>query len=78
VIKGRRLRWLGHLFRTEESYPYRKLMFFKPEGIRRVGRLSIRWLDSAESNLQNLWIRRWKEELLVRIQWKNVIKEVEA
>jgi hypothetical protein len=78
VIKGKRLRWLGYLFRTAEPYSCRKLTSSKPEGIRGVGRPSIRWLDSVESDLQNLEIRRWNKKSPDRIQWKNTTKEVEA
>jgi len=48
VIKIGRLRWLGHIFRKQELNPYRKLTVIKPEGTRRVGKLKLRWLESAE------------------------------
>jgi len=32
VIKIRRLRWLGHVFRMQELDPCRKLTLLKPEG----------------------------------------------
>jgi hypothetical protein len=38
VVKIGRLRWLGHLFRMQELDPRRKLIRFKPEGTRRVGK----------------------------------------
>jgi hypothetical protein len=78
LINGRRMMWLGYLFSSEESYPCRKLMFTKPEGIRRVGRLSVRWLDSVESDLRDLGVRRWKESLWIGSNGKNIIKEAET
>jgi hypothetical protein len=36
-IKGRRIRWLGLLFRTNENHPCRKLTFTTLHGHRRVG-----------------------------------------
>jgi hypothetical protein len=36
-IKARRVRWLGHLFRTNENHPCRKLTFTTLHGTRRVG-----------------------------------------
>ena len=50
VIKTGRFRWLGHLFRMQELDPHRKLTVLKPEGIRRVGRPKLRWLQSAKEN----------------------------
>jgi hypothetical protein len=51
VIKVRRLKWLGHLFRMQKQNPCRKLTLHKPEGTRRVGRPAVRWLDSVEADL---------------------------
>jgi hypothetical protein len=36
-VKSKRIRWLGHLFRTEEQYPCRKLTFTKPYSTRKIG-----------------------------------------
>ena len=42
VVKIRRLRWLGQLFRMQELDPCRKLTLLKPEGTRRVGKPQLR------------------------------------
>jgi len=34
-VKARRLRWLGHIFQTNETQSHRKWTFSKPEGPRR-------------------------------------------
>jgi hypothetical protein len=34
MVKAARLRWLGHLYRTEELNPCKKLTFSKPTGTR--------------------------------------------
>jgi hypothetical protein len=36
-IKDTRVRWLGHLFRTDELYLCRKVTFINPDGTREVG-----------------------------------------
>jgi hypothetical protein len=51
VIKAGRLRWLGHLYRANETDPCRKVTFTKIEGRRKKGRPPVRWLDSVEQNL---------------------------
>jgi hypothetical protein len=51
--KARRVRWLGHLFRTNENHPCRKLTFTTLHGTRKVGRPPRRWLESVEGDLRN-------------------------
>jgi hypothetical protein len=43
VIKVRRSRWLGQLYKMQEQNPSRKLTLHKPEGTRRVGISTSRW-----------------------------------
>jgi hypothetical protein len=78
VVKAGRLRSLGHLFRSEDMNPCRKLTFTKPENIRRRGRPSIRWLVSIEQDLQVLGTRGWKIKALDRNQWRNIVEAVKA
>ena len=51
VIKGNRLRWLGHLHRSNSINLVKKLSFTNPMGKRRRGRPPIRLLDSMEKDL---------------------------
>jgi len=37
-IKAQRIKWLGHIQRTDQARPIRKLLDWKPMGIRPVGR----------------------------------------
>jgi hypothetical protein len=76
--KSRRIRWLGHLFRSEDMNPCRKLTFTKAGNIRRRGIPSIRWLDSIEQDLQILGTRGWKTKALYRNQWRNIVEAVKA
>jgi len=59
VVKIGRLRWLGHLFRMQEMYPWRKPTLLKPEGTRRVGEPKLRWFESDEEDLKNTGVRNW-------------------
>jgi hypothetical protein len=59
-IKARRVKWLGHLFRTNEYHPCRMLTFATLYGTRRVGRPPIRWLESIEEDLRNIGVGIWK------------------
>jgi hypothetical protein len=70
TVKLGRLRWLGHLTRANEISSCRKLTFSKPEGTRRAGRPSLRWLNSVEKDLRLLGIRGWKTKALDRNLWR--------
>jgi hypothetical protein len=59
VVKEARLRWLGHLYRTEELNPRNKLTFSKPMGRWKKGRPPVRWLGSVQQDLQTLGVRNW-------------------
>ena len=59
-IKGRRIRWLGHLERMEEDRMPKKIFTQEMEGTRR-GRLRKRWKEEVERDLQGLGLRRWRE-----------------
>jgi hypothetical protein len=70
VIKAGRLRWLGHLYRANETDPCSKVTFTKIEERRRKGRPPIRWLDSVEQDLRVLGIQLRRNKAQERSQWK--------
>jgi hypothetical protein len=76
MVKSARLRWLGHLYRTEELNPCKKLTFSKPTGTREKGRPPVRWLDNVQQDLQTLRVRNWKEIASDRIEWRGIVKAV--
>jgi hypothetical protein len=49
-LKRQRLRWAGHIVRTEEDNPVKKLTFQKHFGSRRKGRPKLRWIDVVEAS----------------------------
>jgi hypothetical protein len=48
-IKVRRLVWLGHVIRTENTRLPKMVFNAKPEGRRKVGRPRLRWLDGVKT-----------------------------
>jgi hypothetical protein len=48
-----------------------------PEGIQRVGRPAIRWLDLAE-DLKKMVVRNWRRKSRDRDQWRAIVKEAEV
>jgi hypothetical protein len=59
MVKAARLRWLGHLYRTEKLNPCKRLTFSKPIGTRKKERPPVRWLDNIQQDLQTLGVRNW-------------------
>jgi hypothetical protein len=58
-IKVRRLEWLGHVVRMEDTHLPKMVFNAKPEGRRGVGRPRLRWLDDVEADIKALGIKRW-------------------
>jgi hypothetical protein len=44
----------------------------------RIGRLRMRWLDDAESDLKKMKVKGWKEKMMNREQWRLVLEEAKA
>jgi hypothetical protein len=78
VIKAGRLRWLGLLYRANETDQCRKVTFTKAEGRRIKGRPPFRWLDSVEQDLRALGIQEWRNNAQERSQWKSIVGAVKA
>jgi hypothetical protein len=51
MIKSRRMRWAGHIARTEEMRNAYRILVRKSEGKRPVGRSRLRWVDNIKMDL---------------------------
>jgi hypothetical protein len=54
-IKTQRIKWLGHIQRMDQARPARKLLDWKPIGIRPVGRPRQRWQEDVMEDLKKLY-----------------------
>jgi hypothetical protein len=70
VIKCNRLRWLGHLHRSDNTNPVKKLTFTNPMGNRRRGRPPTRWLDSVEKDFNLIKKGNWRSLAMDRTRWQ--------
>jgi hypothetical protein len=61
-IKGQRIRWLGHLERTEENRMPKLIFSQELEGPRRMGRPR----------------KRWKELAADRKKWRDIVRQAKA
>ena len=78
VIKIRRLEWLGHVIRMNETRSVKKIFEGKLEGRRGRGRPRLRWIDDVEDDLKKLGVKRWRAKALDREEWASVIREAKA
>ena len=72
-IKGQRIQWLGHIMRRGESDTTKLALEWKPHGKRPRGRPRKRWIDVVEEDLRNMGINAWREMVLDRDRWREVV-----
>ena len=77
-IKGQRISWLGHLERMEEDRMPKKIFTEELEGTRRRGRLNKGWREEVERDLQVLGVRRWRELVIDREKWRDIVRQAKA
>jgi len=78
LIKGQRISWLGHLERIEEDRMPKKIFTEELEGTRRRGIPRKRWKEEVERDLQVLRVRRWRQLVVDRKKWKNIVLQAKA
>ena len=78
VIKALRLRWAGHVARMEEGRGVHKVLVWKPEGKRPLGRPRRRWEDNIKMDLQEgrRRCRDWMELAQDRDRWRALVSTV--
>jgi hypothetical protein len=78
VIKIRRLQWIGHVIRMNETRSVKKIFEGKLEGRRGRGRPRLRWIDDVEDDLRKLGVKRWRPKALDREEWASITREAKA
>ena len=75
VIKSRRLRWAGHVARTEEGRSAFKILTGIPTGKRPLGRPRRRWEDNIRMDLNKIGIitREWLDSAQDRDYWRTLV-----
>jgi hypothetical protein len=77
-IKVKRLEWLGHVVRMEDTRLPKMVFNTKPEGRRGVGRPRLRWLDDVEVDVKALVVKMWRIKVQDRKEWPAIVREAKA
>jgi len=67
VIKSRRMRWAGHVARMGERRGVYRVLVWKPEVKRPLGRTRRRWEDNIKMDLQEVGCGVWTGSSWLRI-----------
>jgi len=57
---------------------FKKIFTSKPEGSRRKGRPSLRWLEDVGRDLREMKVKRWRQKAVGGEEWASVITEAKA
>jgi ribosomal 50S subunit-associated protein YjgA (DUF615 family) len=77
-LRRRRLQWLGHMIRMDDSKLIKRVLDGKPGGRRTIGRPRLRWLEEVEKDLKRLKVWGWRWKAVDRQEWANILKEAKA
>lgn len=65
--------WLRHSKKMDQTRPASKPLYWKPMGIRRVGRPRQRWQDNVLEDIKKVKLKNWKEIAKNRITWRDLV-----
>jgi hypothetical protein len=77
-VKARRISWIGHVERTEDSRMPKRVMREKTYTRRKRGRPKVRWLDDVQEDLREMGIEGWSRKAQDRDQWRRIAQEAKA
>jgi hypothetical protein len=77
-IKSGKIAWLGHVMRMDDKRTPKRVLEWKPIGMRIRGRPRKRRIEGIEEDLQILGIRRWREQCKERAEWKRITEKAKT
>jgi transcription termination factor 2 len=77
-VKARRISWIGHVERMEDSRMPKRVMTEKIYTSRKRGRPKVRWLDDVQEDLREMGIEGLRRKAQDRDQWRRIAQEAKA
>jgi transcription termination factor 2 len=77
-VKARRISWIGHIERMEDSRMPKTVMREKIYTRRKRGRPKFRWLDDVQEDLREMGIEGWRRRAQDRDQWRRITQEAKV
>jgi hypothetical protein len=77
-IKSRRIAWLGHMMRMDDKRTPKRILQWKPIGMRTRGRPRKRLIAGIEEDLQIMGVRRWRKLCEERAEWKKITEKAKT
>jgi transcription termination factor 2 len=77
-VKARRISWVGHVERMEDSRMPKRVMREKISTRRKRGRPKVRWLDDVQEDLREMGIEGWRRKAQDIDQWRRITQEAKA
>jgi siderophore synthetase component len=77
-VKSRRISWIGHVERTEDSGMPKRVMRGKIYFRRKRSRHKVGWLDDVQADLREMRIEGWRRKTQDRDQWRRIAQEAKA
>jgi hypothetical protein len=78
VIMSRRMRWARHVVRMGEGRGVYRVLFWRPEGKRPLGRPRRRWEDNIKMDLRHIGIdgTNWIRLAQNKVRWRAFVKTI--
>jgi hypothetical protein len=77
-VKSKRMAWLDHLMRMEETRIPKRVLEWKPISRRNRGRPRQRWIEDIEEDIQIMGIRGWRKLCKERADWKKITEKAKT
>jgi hypothetical protein len=77
-VKARRISWISHIERVEDSKMPKRVMREKIYIRRKRGRPKVRWLDDVQEDLREMGIEGWRRKVQDRDQWRRIAQGAKA
>jgi hypothetical protein len=77
-ITCKRIRWLGHVERFQDTTIPKKVLYGKLYATRRRGRAKMRWLDDLFMDLRKMGVSGWRDRARNREACWRVVQEAKS